>query len=76
MRPPGRSPLGLRIVSGFLAAAWLAAGLGALISAVLTSRWSLFLLALAALWFGLVWIKVARRGRALTGREALQPWRP
>ena len=70
------SPRTLRIVGGFLAAVWLAAALGVLITAALTERWSLLVLGIAALWYGLVWIKMARLGRRLTAREALRPWRP
>ena len=66
----------VRIVGGFLAAVWLAAALGVLVTAALTARWTLLVLGIAALWYSLVWIKVARRGRRLTAREALRPWRP
>jgi len=70
-----QSPRTVRIVSGFLAAVWLCASVAALVLALLASRWLLAVVGLAGLWYGIAWVRVARRGRLLTIREALVPWR-
>jgi len=69
------SPRTVRIVGGLLAAVWVGAGLAALVVAVMTSRWLLAVVGLAALWLGILWVRVVREGRRLTVREALMPWR-
>ena len=65
----------VRIVSGLLALVWIGAGFAAIVVAVINSRWLLGFIGLAALWYGLVWVRVMRQGRQLTVREALMPWR-
>ena len=70
-----QSPRKVRIVGGALAAVWLAAGVAAVAVAGLTSRWVLLVPGLFALWYGLVWSRVARQGRLLRGRELWAPWR-
>jgi hypothetical protein len=70
-----QSPRTVRIVGGLLALIWLCAGSAALVIGVLTAHWLLVVLGLAGLWYGVVWVYVARRGRQLTAREALMPWR-
>ena len=70
-----RSPRTVRIVSGLLALVWLGAGFAAIVVAVSASRWLLGFLGLAALWYGLIWVRVMRQARQLTVREALMPWR-
>jgi len=69
------SPRSVRIVGGLLAAVWVAAGLAALVIAVMKSRWLLAVVGLAALWLGALWMRVVRHGRRLSVREALMPWR-
>ena len=70
-----QSPRTVRIVGGSLAVVWICAGLAALVIGVLTPHWLLIIVGLAALWYGALWVCVARRGRQLTAREALMPWR-
>jgi hypothetical protein len=65
----------VRIVGASLAAVWLCAGSAALVLGVITQHWLLVLVGLAALWYGVIWVCVARQGRQLTAREALMPWR-
>jgi hypothetical protein len=47
----------------------------ALIAGAIAQVWLLVLLGLPALWYGVIWVYVARQGRRLTLREALTPWR-
>ena len=75
MRSRSQSPRTVRIVSCLLALVWLSAGFAAIVAAVIASLWLLGILGLAALWYGLIWVRVMRQGRQLTSREALTPWR-
>lgn len=70
-----QSPRRFRIVSASLAAVWLCAGVVALVAGVMERGWLLIVVGVAALWYGVIWVQVARRGRLLTSREALMPWR-
>jgi len=69
------SPRTVRIVAALLAMVWIGAGVAALIAGVTVQRWLLSLAGLMALWYGVIWLFVARHGRRLTTREALTPWR-
>ena len=75
MRSRKQSPRTVRIVSAVLALVWLAAGFAAIVIAVSTSRWLPGIIGVAALLYGLLWVRVVRLGRQLTIREALMPWR-
>ena len=75
MRSRNQSPRTVRIVSALLALVWLGAGFAAIVVAVSSSRWLLGVIGVAALWYGLLWVRVVRLGRQLTIREALMPWR-
>jgi uncharacterized membrane protein YgaE (UPF0421/DUF939 family) len=75
MSSRNQSPRTVRIVGGLLAAVWLGAGFAAVFLAVFTSHWWLVAAGLIAFWYGLVWVRVARQGRLLKGREALLSWR-
>jgi hypothetical protein len=70
-----RRPVTTRIVAGFLAAIWLGAGAILLAVSVGQGRWLLGLCSIAALWYGLLWLRVVREGRQLRGRGSLLPWR-
>jgi hypothetical protein len=70
-----RSPRTVRIVSGVLALVWLGAGFAAIVIAVDTSRWLPAVIGVAALLYGLLWVRVMRLGHQLTVRDALMPWR-
>lgn len=65
----------VRIVGGLLAAVWLCGGMAALGIGIFTPRWILVVIGLGAIWYGVIWVYVARKGRQLTAREALMPWR-
>ena len=70
-----QSPRTVRIVGSLLAATWMAAGAGAIVVAAFTGHVVLAFVALAAVAYGAIWMRVARKGRLLTLREALSPWR-
>jgi hypothetical protein len=57
-----------------LAAAWLVGGAAAIAVAISRSHLLLAVAAIAALWYGALWLRVARLGRLLTPREAFAPW--
>jgi hypothetical protein len=75
MPPRYESPRTVRIVGALLAMVWLCAGVAALFAGANAQRWLLILVGLVALWYGVIWVYVARQGRRLTTREALAPWR-
>jgi uncharacterized membrane protein len=75
MAPRYESPRTTRIVGSLLALVWLCVGIAAVIAGAIAQRWVLIPLGLFALWYGLVWVRVARQTRRLTLREALTPWR-
>ncbi len=69
------SPRTIRIVGSLLAIVWLCAGIAAVVAGAIAQRWILIPIGLIALWYGFIWVRVARQGRRLTLREALTPWR-
>jgi hypothetical protein len=73
--PRQQSPRTFRIVSASLAVIWLCAGVAAFVIGAVERRWLLSLAGLAGLWYGVIWVYVARQRRQLTLREALMPWR-
>jgi acyl dehydratase len=75
MSARNQSPRTVRIISGLLALVWLGAGFAAAVIAVNTSRWVPGVVGVAALRYGLLWVRVVRLGRQLTVREVLMPWR-
>jgi len=62
-------------VAGLLAVAWLVGGAAAIVVAISQSHLLLAVAAVAAVWYGAVWLRAARLGRLLTPMEALAPWR-
>ena len=64
-----------QVVAGLLAAAWLCAGIAAIVLAIVARRWLFALAGVGALWYGALWVRVSLEGRQLNGREALMPWR-
>jgi predicted phage tail protein len=74
---PGRhgSSRSVRIVGALLASVWICAGVAAIVVGAGARRWLLVVLGLAAIWYGVIWADVARKGRRITTREALTPWR-
>jgi predicted tellurium resistance membrane protein TerC len=75
MRPRNESPRNVRIVGALLATVWLCAGVLAIVFGVTAQHWLLVIVGLIAVWYGVIWLYVARQGRRLTVREALTPWR-
>lgn len=64
-----------RIIASVLAACWLGAGLFLLVVGFAGGRWLLALVSIAAIWYGCLWIRVAREGHQLRGPGAWIPWR-
>jgi hypothetical protein len=72
---PYESSRTARIVGALLASVWIGAGVAAVFVGAGAHRWLLVAVGLAAIWYGLIWVGVARQGRRMTAREALTPWR-
>jgi len=64
-----------RVVASILATIWMVAGGLAIVLGLSKGRWLPPLLGALALFYGLIWLRVAREGRQLAWREALTPWR-
>jgi hypothetical protein len=64
-----------RIIAFSLALICIAGGCAALYIAFVQSRWVVGIIALAALAYGIAWVRVARLARLLTWTEFLAPWR-
>ncbi|HMH30832.1 MAG TPA: hypothetical protein VK580_19735 [Steroidobacteraceae bacterium] len=64
-----------RILALCLAAIWIAAGCAALAIALVHSRWFTCIIALAAVGYGIAWLRVALFARLLTWPELFTPWR-
>jgi hypothetical protein len=58
-----------------LALVWLSAGAVAAYLAVVEARWGLAIGSLAALVYGIVWLRAAARSRLLAWHELVAPWR-
>jgi hypothetical protein len=64
-----------RAVAVGLSSLWLAAGTVSLWLALASARWAWTVAALAALIYGLAWLRVARLGRPLSWPEVVVPRR-
>jgi hypothetical protein len=64
-----------RAVALCLALVWITAGSTAAYFAFVRSRWLIAGAALAAIVYGIAWVRVALLARLLTWREILAPWR-
>jgi len=64
-----------RLVAAILSLAWGCGAVLGLSAAFTHGRWMLVLAAAFALWFSVLWARVAYRARRLTWQEALAPWR-
>lgn len=64
-----------RAVAAILALAWTGAGLAGLVAASVYGHWLAAFAALFALWYAILWVRVAVYARLLTWREVVTPWR-
>jgi ABC-type transport system involved in cytochrome bd biosynthesis fused ATPase/permease subunit len=65
-----------RAVALCLALVWITVGCTAAYFALVRSRWLIAAAALAAIVYGMAWVRVALLARLLTWKEILVPWRP
>ena len=63
-----------RAVALLLAVVWFAAGVIGIVFGVVQSRWLLVAIALFAIWYALLWLRVVARSRLLTWRDLAAPW--
>jgi hypothetical protein len=64
-----------RFVALILALVWACAGVFGLVMAYVYGRWVMAIAALLALFYALLWIRVAVKARLLTWSEIAAPWR-
>lgn len=64
-----------RVIATLLACVWLAGGAWAVAQGVLRGAPLPVLIGAVALWYGLVWARVAYAGRRLQWPDGLFPWR-
>jgi hypothetical protein len=64
-----------RFVAAILALVWASAAVAGLVVAYVSGRWVLLLLALFALWYAVLWVRVVAQARLLTWSEVATPWR-
>lgn len=58
-----------------LAVAWAVAGLAGLIAAYEYVAWPIVVAAVFALWYAVLWSRVAVQARLLTWKDFVAPWR-
>jgi len=64
-----------RFVAVALAAVWIVASTTAILLSFRRGHWSVLLVGVLGLCYGLLWLRAARTGRRLHWREAPWPWR-
>jgi Flp pilus assembly protein TadB len=65
-----------RVIALSLGVIWLGMGVAGLVLGMMRGLWILVALALFAIWYGVLWFRVAARSRKLTPwRELIMPWR-
>jgi hypothetical protein len=64
-----------RAVAAMLALAWAVAGLAGLVAAYVYAAWPVVAAAVFALWYAVLWSRVAVQSRLLTWKEFVTPWR-
>ena len=62
-------------VAQILAVVWFGASVFILLLCLWSREWLFLVFVPFALWYGMIWVRVARTRRQLTLREALRPWR-
>ena len=75
MGPRSQPSAATRVIGALLAAVWIGGGLLALAVGAVRGGWLLLIAGAATVWYGLVWVRVAREGRQLRWPEGLLPWR-
>ena len=63
------------MVAGVLAVIWIGVGIAALVLGLTNHLWVLVGLGPVVVWYGLIWIRVARQGRKLRLSETFRPWK-
>jgi uncharacterized membrane protein len=64
-----------RFVAVILALVWACAGVAGLVVAYVSGRWVVALVALFALWYALLWVRVVAHARLLAWSDVAAPWR-
>jgi len=65
-----------RVIALSLGVVWLGMGMVAVVLGLIHGQFILVTLALFAIWYGVLWFRVAARSRKLTSwREFIMPWR-
>jgi hypothetical protein len=65
-----------RVIALSLGVIWLGMGVAGLVLGMMRGLWIPVALAFFAIWYGVLWFRVAARSRKLTSwRELIMPWR-
>jgi hypothetical protein len=64
-----------RLAAAVLALVWAAVAVAGFVVAYVSGRWVLLVVALFALWYAALWIRVVVQARLLTWSEIATPWR-
>lgn len=62
------------IAAGF-ALVWVGASLTAILLGLRRGAWVVLIAGPLGLWYGVLWVRAAQKGRRLDWREAICPWR-
>jgi hypothetical protein len=64
-----------RLAAAVLALVWAAVAVSGFVVAYVSGRWVLLVVALFALWYAALWVRVVVQARLLTWSEIATPWR-
>ncbi len=64
-----------RLLAVILAVVWIGGGIAALVIGIARNGWAVMAMALLAIGYGVVWLRVAARARLYEPGELLMPWR-
>jgi hypothetical protein len=64
-----------RLAAAVLALVWAAVAVSGFVAAYVSGRWGMLLVALFALWYAGLWVRVVVQARLLTWSEIATPWR-
>jgi hypothetical protein len=64
-----------RVVAVGASAIWIGASVAAILLGLRRGHWNALIIGTLGLWYGILWLRAARKGRRLQWREAIWPWR-
>ncbi len=64
-----------RVIAVGFALVWLGASLTAILLGLRRGAWAVLIAGPLGLWYGVLWVRAAQKGRRLDWREGIRPWR-